>query len=249
MARLDGKVALITGAARGQGAVEARRFVEEGARVVVADVLDDEGRAVADSLDGSGAYTHLDVSSEADWAAAMDTARQAFGGLDVLVNNAGILLIRPLEQTGVDDYMRVVSVNQLGVFLGMRSAAPLLTERGGGSIVNISSVDGLVGTPGFTAYVATKFAVRGMTKAAAIELGSRGIRVNSVHPGGVDTPMLRLDAGMAEDVDLDALFKRNPLPRCGRPEDVANLVLFLASDESAYCTGSEFVVDGGLTAQ
>lgn len=246
MGRLSGKVALITGAARGQGAEHARQFVAAGAKVVLGDVLDDLGSAVADELGDEARYCHLDVSDEGDWAAAVELTVSTFGTLTTLINNAGILHVGPLEQTAVEDYMRVVAVNQLGCFLGMRAVAAPMRAGGGGSIVNTSSIAGQVGVPGVISYVATKFAIRGMTKAAAMELGHSGIRVNSVHPGTVDTPMIA--TGEFDDVDQDGLYAALPIPRIGRPADIAAMMVFLASDESSYCTGSEFFVDGGLTA-
>jgi 3alpha(or 20beta)-hydroxysteroid dehydrogenase len=245
MARLEGKSALITGAARGQGAAAARRFVAEGARVMIADVNDDEGKALADEL--GAVYQHLDVSVEDDWAAAVDRAGDEFGKLTVLVNNAGILHFSELAKTSLADYERVIRINQIGAFLGMRSVVEPMAAAGGGSIVNVSSVEGLAGMPFLIAYTASKFAIRGMTKVAALELGRRGIRVNSVHPGMIDTKMVQDAAGGAE-IDTSWVAKKLALGRVGQPEEIADLVLFLASDESSYCTGAEFVADGGATA-
>jgi 3alpha(or 20beta)-hydroxysteroid dehydrogenase len=246
MGRLDGKVALITGAARGQGESHARRFVEEGAKVVLADVLDDLGEVAAKELGDSALYVHLDVTDEDQWAAAVARTTSAFGGLDVLVNNAGILSVSALEQTSLADYRRVVDINQVGCFLGMRSVAGVMREGGGGSIINTSSIAGLQGVPGVISYVASKYAIRGMTKAAALELGHSGIRVNSVHPGTIDTPMI--NGGEFADVDQDGLYSGLPIPRIGVPIDISHLMVYLASEESSYCTGGEFVVDGGMTA-
>jgi 3alpha(or 20beta)-hydroxysteroid dehydrogenase len=253
MGRLDDRVILISGAARGQGEAEARLFVQEGARVVMCDVLDEPGRDVADELgEDCARYTHLDVTEEAQWAEAVELAVSSFGRLDGLVNNAGILRFFPLADCSPEAYMEVVRVNQLGVLLGMRAAFPALEEAGGGTIVNISSVNGLVGLAGTVAYSASKFAVRGMTKVAAIELGPLGIRVNSIHPGGVDTPMVSPDnlpglAGLGDEA-VRGVYRRLPLGRIGRPEEIAHLAAFLSSDESSYCTGSEFVADGGMLA-
>ena len=247
MGRLDGKVALISGGARGQGASAGRRFVAEGARVAIGDILDDEGKALASELGDAGLYVHLDVTKEGDWIAAVAQTEQELGRLDVLLNNAGILAFGKLEESTLEDYMRIINVNQVGVFLGMKSVVPAMKRAGGGSIINISSVEGLRGLPRLTAYTASKFAVRGMTKAAAVELGRRGIRVNSVHPGFIDTPMTRAQG--LQDVDVDKLFSSGvPLKRAGTPDDIVNMVLFLASDESSYCTGAEFIVDGGATS-
>ena len=249
MGKLDGKVALITGAARGQGEAEARLFVEEGGKVVLADVLDGEGAVVAKDLGDSACYTHLDVTSETDWVAAVELAKSKFGRLDILVNNAGILKFGPIAMTSLDDYRAVIEVNQIGVFLGMRAAIPAMVANPGGSIVNISSIDGLIGMAGGVAYVASKFAVRGMTKTAAIELGPVGIRVNSIHPGGVDTPMIRPEGSPLASLDISEMMsKQVPLGRIGEPMEIARLALFLASDDSSYCSGSEFVADGGMTA-
>lgn len=247
MGRLDGKVALISGGARGQGAAAAQRFAGEGAKVVIGDLLDDEAKAVAEELGESGLAVHLDVASEEDWAAAVDACVTTYGHLDVLLNNAGILKFAKLEEMTAEEYLSIVAVNQLGTFLGMRAVTPAMKRAGGGSIINVSSVEGLRGLPRLVAYTATKFAVRGMTKAAAVELGRHNIRVNSMHPGFIDTPMTRA-AGL-ENVDVNKLFKAGiPLQRVGTPEDMANLALFLASDESSYCTGAEFVADGGATS-
>ena len=243
--RLDGKVALISGGARGQGAASARAFAREGAKVVVGDILDDDGKLLAVEIGDAAHYVHLDVTREDDWAGAVEEAQRMFGRLDVLLNNAGILKFAKLTEMTPEEYMTVVNVNQTGVFLGMRAVTPAMRTAGGGSIINVSSVEGLRGSPGLIAYVASKFAVRGMTKAAAVELGRDGIRVNSIHPGIVDTPMTR-GVGL-EGMDIDALFSSIPLRRAGVPEDIVAMAVFLASDDAAYCTGAEFVVDGGAT--
>ncbi|WP_027934931.1 glucose 1-dehydrogenase [Amycolatopsis thermoflava] len=245
MGRLDGKTALITGAARGQGAAAARWFTQEGAKVMVADVADDDGKALADEI--GAVYQHLDVSREDDWAAAVQRAEDEFGGLTVLVNNAGILHFSELAHTSLADYERVIGINQIGAFLGMRSVVEPMTRAGGGSIINVSSVEGLAGMPFLVAYTASKFAIRGMTKVAALELGRKGIRVNSVHPGMIDTKMVADAAGGAE-IDMAWVGKKVALGRVGKPEEIAQLAVFLASDESSYCTGGEFVADGGATA-
>jgi 3alpha(or 20beta)-hydroxysteroid dehydrogenase len=239
-------VALISGGARGQGEAEARLFAAEGARVVLGDLLDDAGAALAAELGSSAAYLHLDVTREADWRKAVATAQARFGRLDVLVNNAGILRPGPIETLPLADYEAVVRVNQLGCFLGMQAAIPALRASGGGSIVNVSSIAGMRGRPGLVAYVASKWAIRGMTKTAALELGRDRIRVNAILPGAIDTPMI--GGGEFSAVDRAAHFARLPVARIGEPADVARLALFLASDESAYCTGAEFVIDGGATA-
>ena len=250
MGRVEGKVALVSGGARGQGEAEVRLLVKEGAKVVFGDVLDEPGQAVAEELGDDAHFVHLDVRKEDQWAEAVRTAEERYGSLDVLVNNAGVLSMGPLtHEVSLEDYMRVVEINQIGVFLGMRSALPAMLRARRGSIVNISSSNGLAGYGGTIAYTASKFAVRGMTKNAALEYGAAGIRVNSVHPGGVDTPMTRPDdLGGFTDEDQAAAWAMTPLPRIGQPEEVANLVLFLASDESSYCTGAEFLVDGGMLA-
>jgi 3alpha(or 20beta)-hydroxysteroid dehydrogenase len=239
MGRLDGKVAIVSGAARGQGAAEARLFVAEGAGVVVADVRDDEGAAVAADLGDAAVYTHLDVSDESQWQSAVAEAEERFGPVSVLVNNAGILLFQALDKTDLAEFDRVMRVNVHGVFLGMKTVAPSMVRAGGGSIVNVSSTAGLQGLPFLAAYVASKWAVRGLTKAAAIDLGHMGIRVNSVHPGGIDTPML---AGTSPDAPF---YKRLPVARMGTADEAARAVLFLASDEASYTTGAELAVDGG----
>lgn len=241
MGRLESKVAVITGAARGQGEAEARLFVAEGARVLLADIRDEEGEAVAAELGDAAAYVHLDVTDEDQWAAAIAHAEERFGPVSVLVNNAGILHFKAIDQTDPEDFDRVVRVNVHGVFLGIRAVTPSMVRAGGGSIVNISSTAGLQGLPYLGAYVASKWAVRGLTKTAAMDLGPKGIRVNSVHPGGIDTPMV---AGTPSDAPF---YKRLPVPRMGRPEEAARVVLFLASDESSYVTGAELAVDGGAT--
>jgi 3alpha(or 20beta)-hydroxysteroid dehydrogenase len=243
--RLEGKVALITGAARGMGAAAARLFVAEGASVVLGDVLP-EVKEVASELGDRALALTLDVTDEVAWRDAVAAAEQRFGRLDVLVNNAGILLMDELGKTTTETYRKVNDVNALGCFLGMREAAPALTRAGGGSIVNLSSVEGLGGNRFLVAYTASKFAVRGMTKAAAIELAAAGIRVNSVHPGGIDTPMVR--HFIPDDKDMAWMGRQVPMKRPGTPEEVAQAVAFLASDAASYITGAELAVDGGATA-
>ena len=240
--RLSGKVALISGGARGQGAAHGRVLAAAGAKVVLGDILDEEGAALAAEIGEAALYAHLDVTSQDDWAAAVAKAIERFGKLDILVNNAGIGFSATIENTSIEDWNRVLGINLTGVWLGVKAALPALKAAGGGSIVNISSVDGLAGMPTLHPYVASKFAVRGITKSLAAELGAFKIRVNSVHPGYVDTPMVR-DIGMLPE----HMFI--PLQRGAQPEEISYLVLYLASDESAFVSGSEYVIDGGQTAQ
>lgn len=245
MGRLSGKVAIITGGARGMGGATARLFVENGAKVVIGDVLDDVGQALADELGDSAVFLHMDISQSADWQSAI-VAAAGLGQLNVLVNNAAILHVASITDTSEEDYMRVIRINQLGTFLGIQAVIPAMKAAGIGSIINVSSIDGLQSKNGLIAYSASKWAVRGMTKSAAIELGQHGIRVNSVHPGGVKTEM-----GGGEDTPdeiANEFYKNHPLPRVGKAHEVANVSLFLASDEASYCTGSEFVADGGWFA-
>lgn len=244
--RLAGKVALITGGARGQGAEEGRLFAAEGAVVILTDVLDEEGEATAASIQGAS-YLHLDVTSELEWVEVVEQVVDTHGQIDVLVNNAGIDLMAKLTATTVDDYRRVIDINQVGVFLGMRTVAEAMIAGGrGGSIINISSVAGLEGVVNRTAYSASKFAVTGMTSVAAQELGRHGIRVNSVHPGLIETPMTA-DLRPVADREVRARAERAiPIGRIGQAADIASMVAFLASDEAAYCTGQPFVVDGGI---
>ena len=247
MGRLEGKVALITGGARGMGKSHVRHFVAEGARVVFGDVLDDRGEYVAAGLgEKSGRYGHHDVTSAADWAAAVALAMDPFGKLDVLVNNAGILTFARIADMPLADFRRVLEVNAVGCWLGMKAVIDPMTKAGGGSIVNISSIEGFTGADGLSAYSASKFAIRGMTKVAARELAQFGIRVNSVHPGGVLTRMI-VDSESARGADDGAAFlAAMPLRRFAEPVEISRLVAYLASDESSYSTGSEFLADGGL---
>lgn len=250
MGRLTGKVALITGAARGQGAAEARLFAAEGAKVVLTDVLDDEGEVVAKDLGGPevGRFVHHDVTEPAEWSSAVSSAVDAFGRLDVLVNNAGVFRYTPLATTPVEDFDEVIRINQRSVFLGMQAVIAPMTDAGGGSIVNVSSIAGLRGSAGTAAYSASKWAVRGMTKVAAAELAPLRIRVNSVHPGIIDTPMLN-DLLFTDEAEARAAIgARIPLGEVATAEQVARMALFLASDDSDHSTGAEFVVDGGLTS-
>jgi 3alpha(or 20beta)-hydroxysteroid dehydrogenase len=247
MGRLDGKVALITGGARGMGKSHVRHFTAEGARVVFGDVLDAQGQAFAGKLDPATCrYVHHDVTSESDWAAAVATATEAFGRLDVLVNNAGVLAFGSIGEMPLTEFRRIMEVNAVGCWLGMKSVIEPMKAAGGGSIVNISSIEGLTGAAECSAYSASKFAVRGMTKAAAQELGPFGIRVNSVHPGGIITRMVLETAQTMDPERGERYLKALPLGRFGQSVEVSRLVAFLASDESSYCTGTEFVADGGI---
>ena len=246
--RLAGKVAIVTGAARGMGASHARRFVAEGAKVVLTDMREQEGRALAAELGANALFVRHGVTRAADWATVVAAAEKTFGNVTVLVNNAGVLgPIAKTAEIGEADYMQVCAINQHAIFLGMRAAIPSMLKAGIGSVVNISSIAGLVANYGYpsVAYVASKFAVRGMTKAAAVEYGPNKIRVNSVHPGFIMTPMM-VEATNEEGGDATSMI---PLRRIADPCEVSNLVLFLASDEASYITGAEHVIDAGLTAQ
>jgi len=250
MDRLKNKVALISGGARGQGAAEARLFAAEGAKVVIGDVLDEQCRKTADeinqnALTKTAVPLHLDVTRAADWRAAVETCQREFGGLDVLVNNAGILNVKGIEDTNEEEWDSIVNINQKGVWLGMKAAVPAMRRRGGGSIINISSVYGIIGSPACAAYHGTKGAVRLLTKAAAVQYAPDKIRANSVHPGPILTPML--DVMAAEDVQ--AAINMTPMKRGAQPEEVGWCVVFLASEEASFVTGAELVVDGGWTAQ
>jgi 3alpha(or 20beta)-hydroxysteroid dehydrogenase len=245
MGKLGGRVAIVTGGARGQGGAESRLFATEGAKVVVADVLDAEGRETA--AGAGGIFIHHDVTSEASWSALVERAIAEFGRVDVLVNNAGIFRSGRLVDTTLADYRKVIDVNQVGVFLGMKAVAAPMISAQSGAIVNISSIAGMRGSAGAIAYGASKWAVRGMTKSAARELGRFNIRVNSIHPGAIETPMLHEIPGV--DADGGARLMRGvPIRRVADPMEVARLALFLACDDSSYCTGAEFIVDGGSTA-
>lgn len=241
--RLKDKVALITGAASGMGASHARAFVREGARVMIADINDDAGAALAGELGEAARYVHLNVTSAEEWAAAVAATLEAFGKLNVLVNNAGILDGGALGQYPVERWQRVLDINLTGPFLGMTASIEALKASAPASIINISSTAGLEGIAGMHGYTASKFGVRGLTKSAAMELAGSRVRVNSVHPGSIQTPMT---AVMGEQKPID--FTETTLTRPAAPEEVTSMVVFLASDESSFCTGGEFVVDGGITA-
>ena len=251
MGRLEGKVAIISGGARGQGATEALMMAREGARVVFGDILDEEGRKVEAEIQELGleaTYVHLDVTSEDDWRAAIDTAVSRYGKLDILVNNAGILIRKSIEETTVEDWDSIMAVNAKGVFLGTKHAIPAMRQAGGGSIVNISSTAGLVGSlNGSACYTATKGAVRLLTKSTAVQYAKDNIRCNSVHPGPIDTPMIQ--DTLSDPALLEERMRRLPLKRVGTTEDIAYGVLYLASDESSFVTGAELVIDGGTTAE
>ena len=249
MGRLDGKVAIISGGARGQGEVEAKLFAKEGAKVVFGDILDEEGRQVEAAIrqaGGEATYVHLDVTQEADWQEAVQTAVSTYGKLDILVNNAGILRRDGIEETTKELWDTILAVNATGVFLGTKYAIPEMRKTGGGSIVNISSISGMIALGG-PAYNASKGAVRVFTKVTAVHHADDNIRCNSIHPGPVRTPMT--ESTYSDPDMLAQRLQSMPLGRIGTSEDIAYGVLYLASDEAAYMTGSELVIDGGYTAQ
>lgn len=237
MGRVDDKVAIISGGARGMGAADARMLVREGAKVVIGDILDDEGAALAEELGDSARYVHLDVTSAEDWQAAVDTAVSDFGTLNVLVNNAGIVQVAPLKTLDVTRWQKVLDVNLTGPMLGIKAVIDPMVAAGGGSIINVSSIEGMRGAAWVHSYVASKWGLRGLTKSVALELAPQKIRVNSIHPGFIRTPMTK---------HLPDDMVQAPMGRAGTPDEVATFVVFLASDESSFSTGSEYVVDGGL---
>lgn len=244
MARLEGKVAIITGSAQGMGAAHAKKFIEEGAKVVLTDLNEEKGNALAAELGENAIFVKQNVANEEDWKNVVVKAEEAFGPVNVLVNNAGITMAKSITDTSVEDYRKIVEINQVSVFLGIKSVVSSMEKAGQGTIVNISSLNGLVG--GAVGYTDTKFAVRGITKAAALELAPKNIRVNSVHPGVIATPMVVQEDTKAA---VEAFSKMIPMSRVAEPEEVSNLVLYLASEESSYSTGSEFIVDGGMSAR
>jgi len=246
-ARLTGKVALITGAAGGIGAAAARAMAEQGATLALTDADGAAVRGVAAELDQAASFRPHDVTSETDWAAVTSWALELHGRVDVLVNNAGVFLAAPLGETSVEDFRHVLDVNLTGVFLGMRAIAPVMAEQGSGSIINVSSLAGLMGSPYLSAYAASKWGVRGITKVVAKELAPAGVRVNSVHPGQIDTDMNTRQRAATPEL-IDRLIRAIPLKRIGAPEEVAQALVYLAADESLYVTGSELVIDGGVSA-
>lgn len=243
MSRLEGKVVLITGGARGMGAEHARSFVAEGAKVMITDILVDEGKQLAAELADNARFMKQDVSLEEDWINAISETESTFGPINVLVNNAGIVIQKSLADMSLAEYVKVININQVSIFLGMKYVLASMKKVNNGSIINISSVAGFKGGLGSAAYCSSKFAVRGLTQSAAVELASLNIRVNSIHPGAIQTPMLEQDDTKGAIKQLVQLI---PLERVAMPREVTSLVIYLASDESSYCTGSEFVVDGGL---
>ncbi|MFP6641733.1 MAG: glucose 1-dehydrogenase [Myxococcota bacterium] len=254
MKRLEGKVAIVTGAARGSGALTAKRLVEDGARVVLADLLDDRGKPLAEELGDAARYRHLDITDEQQWQDAVDFTLAEFGGLTTLVNNAAVLHLGPIEHTSAEEYSRVLGVNVVGTFLGVRTVISPMRRAGGGSIINISSISGHHPAPGTGAYAASKFGVRGLTKVAALELGRYGIRVNSVNPA-MGNPEMVLESLGLEGTDFSSLRPKGrsldgsrPILRSGEMADVAHAVAFLASDESSFFNGADFDLDGGVTA-
>lgn len=246
MSRLLNKVAIVTGGARGMGVQTCRLFVQEGARVVITDVLEAEGEALARELGDAARFRRLDVSDESAWASLVAETVEEFGRIDVLVNNAAVLAFGSITELSKADFERVVAINLVGTFLGIRAVAPFMKQQHAGSIVNISSVDGLRGVNALAAYVSSKWGVRGLTKAAALELGHHGVRVNSIHPGGVNTVMSNPTGAPLEEVNKG--YRAVPAQRVGDPDEVARATLFLASDEASYCHGSELAVDGGMAA-
>lgn len=251
MNRLDGEIAIVTGGARGIGRAIAEAFHGEGACVCIADVRIELAQRVAEEIGPSAMAVELDVTDEGSWVIALQACEQRFGAITVLVNNAGVAEGAPIAETTLESYRRVTEVNQTGVFLGMKSVIPAMKRAGHGSIINMSSIDGLVGSPRIISYIASKWAVRGMTKAVAMEMGPFGIRVNSIHPGHVITEL-----GLPEGITAEAIsemviehtMRHAPMQRSGLPSEIAAMAVFLASSESSYCSGSEFVVDGGFTA-
>lgn len=244
MGRLQGKVAVITGGARGMGAATSRLFAAEGARVVIADVLDAEGEALAQELAGKAIFVHHDVTDEDSWRNVIAAAQQHFGAVNVLVNNAGILLFKSILQTSKEEYARVLDVNLVGSFLGVKLVGEHMIANGGGAIVNISSVDGMKGANSLAAYASSKWGVRGLTRVAAMEFGHRGVRVNSIHPGGINTVMANPNA--VDRSEIDKQYGHVPLQRAADSDEVARVSLFLASDDASYMTGAELAVDGGM---
>lgn len=244
MKRLKDKVAIVTGGASGMGAAHVKAFVQEGAKVVLTDLNEAGGQKLAKELGDQVLFVKQDVTSEAEWQNVIDETLKAFGTIDVLVNNAGISMAIPLEEITEQQYRKIIDINQVSVFLGMKAVLPTMKKNQKGSIVNISSLNGLVG--GAIGYTDSKFAVRGITKAAALELSPYGIRVNSVHPGVIETPMVT--ESDAKD-QIEQIKNFVPMRRMAQPDEVSKMVVFLASDEASYSTGSEFVIDGGLSAQ
>ncbi|MFD7842141.1 SDR family NAD(P)-dependent oxidoreductase [Nocardia sp. NPDC059764] len=246
MGRLAGKVAIITGAAQGMGAATARLFAAEGAKVVLGDVLTDKGAAVAGELGDSAVFSSLDVRDESDWSEIATLALDRFGGIDILVNNAGVMHWGAIETLSIPDTERLLDINVLGPLLGAKTVVPTMKAAGKGAIVNISSLDGLRGVNGLSAYTASKWAIRGLTKSLAFELGPSGIRVCSIHPGGVDTALGNPTGQTGEDLQKNYIGV--PLQRIGESEEIAHATLFVASDEASYISGAELAVDGGWSA-